>query len=343
MRGPADNKIGFLGNCEPEEAGASVRGLEDARETLQLFQGKIMARKVAVLFVHGIRTDGQHYSTPFRDAVRRKLPKALRGSVVFEEVVWSDIVRGKQTNYLDQLEAMGLRPKAAFREFVIQGLGDAAAYTKGSSRAGVYYEIQDRIHAKLALLESQADPERPLVIVAHSLGCHIVSSLLWDVRKLRHLSPDQRGNERYSSFKQDFDSFDQGTPLRRLETISGLVTFGNNMPIFAFSYPGADIFTVNRPHGNMPAAFPGERVQGAALKAARWINIYSRRDPLGYPLKPLSANYADDDRIEDVPYPVEGIFSPPFFGMLDAHTKYWRHRYVVKRTSDLVEKLIQSA
>ena len=302
-----------------------------------------MTRKVAVLFVHGIRTSGQHYSTPFREAVRRRLPKALRGYAVFEEVVWSDIVRGKQTNYLYQLEAMGLRPKDAFREFVIQGLGDAAAYTKGSSRAGVYYQIQDRIHAKLATLESQDDPERPLVIVAHSLGCHIVSSMLWDVRKLRHLSPEQQGAEAYSSFTQDFQNLSQGTPLRRLETVAGLVTFGNNMPIFAFSYPGADIFTVNRPHGNLPAAFPGERVQGAALDAARWINIYSRRDPLGYPLKPLSPNYAEDDRIEDVAYPVEGILSPPFFGMLEAHTKYWRDRYVVKRTSDLVENLIQSA
>lgn len=300
-----------------------------------------MSRQVAVLFVHGIRTKGADYSKFFRHSLEKKLRKN-KDCLKFAEVVWSDIVRVKQDNYLRKLDAMGLRPQGAFREFVIQGLGDAAAYTKGSGRAGVYYEIQDRVHAKLKALDDSADPNRPLVIVAHSLGCHITSSLLWDARKLRHLPPDQRSNPKYASFKPDFDRYDSGTPFVRLETLAGLVTVGNNMPIFAFSYDGGDIFTINKPHNGMPPAFPGEKVTGAALHAARWINIYSRRDPLGYPLKPLTPNY-EDDRIEDAHYPVEGIFSPPFFGMLHAHTNYWRHDYVVKRTADLVSNLIQSA
>jgi hypothetical protein len=302
-----------------------------------------MARQVAVLFIHGIRNDAQHYSRHLRESLKKRLPKDLRNHVLFEEVVWSDIVRGKQNNYLDQLDAMGLRPRGAFRQLVIQGLGDAAAYTRGSKRAGTYFDVQDRIHAKLAMLESTSDPDRPLVIVAHSLGCHIMSSMLWDVRKLRHVPADQRGLERYSGFEGDFHNLDSGTPLRRLETIAGIVTFGNNMPIFAFSFPGSDIYTINCPHGDMPAAFPGPRVQGATRDAAQWINIYSRRDPLGYPLKPLTPNYANDERVIDETYPVEGLLSPPFFGMLDAHVKYWRSRYVMKRTGELVRNLIQSA
>lgn len=301
-----------------------------------------MARKVGVLFVHGIRTFDAGYSRAFQEALKRKLPKKQRGCVVFEEVFWADIVRGKQNNYLNQLQALGINPKGAFRELIVQGLGDATAYTRGTGRAGAYFEIQDRIHATLAKLESKDDPDRPLVIVAHSLGCHIVSSFLWDMRKLRHVAPQDRGGERFAEFQQDFAAFDSGTPLRRLETVAGLVTFGNNMPIFAFSFPGADIWTVNRPHREMPPAFPGERVQGAALEAARWINIYSKRDPLGYPLKPLTPNYGEDDRVEDVPRGVEGLLSPPLLGMLDAHTKYWRNGYVVKRTSALVSQLIGS-
>lgn len=301
-----------------------------------------MAREVAVLFIHGIRNDAQHYSLGLREALKRRLPKDLRNHVKFEEVVWSDIVRGKQNNYLDQLEAMGLRPKGAFRQLVIQGLGDATAYTRGTKRAGTYFDIQDRIHAKLSMLESQTDPERPLVVVAHSLGCHIFSSLMWDVRKLRHVPDDQRGAERYRGYEKDFQNLDEGTPLRRLETVAGIVTFGNNMPIFAFSYPGADIFTINTAHGDLPAAFPGPKVGGSVREAARWINIYSRRDPLGYPLKPLTPNYGNDPRVIDEPYPVEGWLSPPFFGMLDAHVKYWRSRHVVMRTADLVRSLIEA-
>jgi hypothetical protein len=304
-----------------------------------------MARDVAVLFVHGIRNDAQHYSLHLRESLKKRLPKTLRNHIVFEEVVWSDIVRGKQNNYLDQLEALGLRPKKnAFRQLVIQGLGDAAAYTRtGSKRAGTYYDIQDRIHAKLSMLESHNDPKRPLVIVAHSLGCHIVSSMMWDVRKLVHVPAEQRDTERFREFGSDFQRLDKGTPLRRLETVAGIVTFGNNMPIFAFSYPGSDIYTVNCEHAGMPPVFPGPHVEGAARDAAQWINIYSKRDPLGYPLKPLTPNYANDARVLDVAYPVEGFFSPPFFGMLDAHVRYWRSRYVVKRTSELVQKLIESA
>ena len=302
-----------------------------------------MARKVAVVFVHGIRTGGQGYSDHFQGMLLRRLPRELRGCVVPAEVVWSDIVRGKQTNYLNQLSTLGLRPKAALRQFVIQGLGDAAAYTKPSDRSGAYYEIQDRIRAKVREVESREDPDRPLVFVAHSLGCHIVSSFLWDTRKLRRLAPELRTDPRFDTFQQDFAALDKATPLGRLETVAGLVTFGNNMPIFAFTFQGNDIYTINRPHRNMPPAFPGERVTGPTLDAARWVNIYSRRDPLGYPLGPLTPNYANDPRISDIPKQVESPMSLPFLGMIDAHTKYWRSGFVAKQAADLVKNLINAA
>ena len=80
---------------------------------------------------------------------------------------------------------------------------------------------------------------------------------------------------------------------------------------------------------------------GGAVDGAQ--NIFSRRDPLGYPLGPLCPNYGDDHRIEDIEYSVEGPLSLPFFGMIDAHVKYWNSRFVVKKTAQLLESLITSS
>jgi len=180
------------------------------------------------------------------------------------------------------------------------------------------------------------------MIVAHSLGCHIMSSFIWDVRKLRHLSSTARSDPYYAGNQLEFSRLDGATPLGRMETLAGIVTFGNNMPIFAFAYPGNDMFTINRAHDTLPPGFPGEKVHGKTLEAARWINIYSPRDPLGYPLRPLSTNYRDDPRVEDHRFNVEGPFSPPFWGMIDAHVKYWDSSFVVKKTAALLRDLIES-
>ena len=76
----------------------------------------------------------------------------------------------------------------------LQGLGDAAAYQKTRQvKDSAYYEIQDRVRRAINNdLYTPGEPNRPLVIIAHSLGCHIASSFTWDLNKLKQQQRQQQ-------------------------------------------------------------------------------------------------------------------------------------------------------
>jgi len=60
--------------------------------------------------------------------------------------------------------------------------------------------------------------ECPVIILAHSLGGHIMSNYIWDMQKPKNSLPD------------DLSSFE------RLEYLAGMITFGCNIPVFAFAH-----------------------------------------------------------------------------------------------------------
>ncbi len=70
-------------------------------------------------------------------------------------------------------------------------------------------------------MEDQIGPNGEVLILAHSLGAHIISNYIYDLQKFaqRHASP------RF------------GSRLQNMRTVAGLMTFGCNIPVFLFSYP----------------------------------------------------------------------------------------------------------
>ncbi len=103
----------------------------------------------------------------------------MRDVVTFRSVYWASRVRDRQAMYLDAVAREGSFELNKWRGLVVQGLGDAAAYQKTRSyQNSAYYQIQSDIRAVLDELDSQQLPDRPLVFVGHSLGCHIISSFV---------------------------------------------------------------------------------------------------------------------------------------------------------------------
>ncbi|MCY1448174.1 hypothetical protein D9M71_648280 [compost metagenome] len=110
----------------------------------------------------------------------------------------------------------------------------------------------------LNALRSKVGPTTPLVVLAHSLGGHIISNYVWDQQKLNATPSCPRD------------------PFLAMETLVGLVTFGCNIPLFTFAYDPVQ-----------PIRFPGHCLDEDLSRAARWMNVYAPADLLGYPLRPV--------------------------------------------------------
>lgn len=342
-----------------------------------------MARDVVVLFVHGINTTCQDYYEPLRDLIVKRLAREVGGHTVFRAVFWADIVRGRQQEYIHYARQLGLLAPHSMHRLVLEGLGDAAAYQKTEQRRNsAYFEIQRRIQKTLsdAALPGQND-SRPLIVIAHSLGCHIISTFAWDLLKLKNhnafetaKSPPVGATERdqsdpaYGPAAQPADTGTQRyiqnlstmSPFQRLDTLAGLVTMGNNMPLFTFVFGPQHVFPISRVPENVNChpAFPGCGLDDEAKQRARWINLYSRNDPLGYPLKPLNDAYDEEERIEDVVTASEWHAPRTWTDLFvmrasqtirlreglakQAHVGYWRDPVVAQHSADLITSIVTS-
>lgn len=305
-----------------------------------------MARHVSVLFVHGINVSTQDYATGAKERIRRALPKSLRPFVSFGSAFWADIVRPHQTAFFERVRSKAdIKPTLA-RRLALEGLGDAAAYQKTPKRLDApYFRIQRRVGDALKALDSPGDPERPLIVIGHSLGCHILSSFIWDVNNIKQLTEDELKAQDPAT-REYHGVLSSGSPFRRFDTLAGIVTMGNNMPLFTFTFERHDVTPITKARPGKVPAFPGRALAAGLSNKSRWLNFFSHNDLLAYPLKPLY-ELGDDYRLmQDIAVQSEGWWrSSPLLSPLNAfaaHTRYDRHPIVVGATARLIQDIIET-
>jgi pimeloyl-ACP methyl ester carboxylesterase len=305
-----------------------------------------MPRAVAVVFVHGINATDLNFAAPMRDLLTRALPRKLRSFVKYKSIFWADIVRGRSQAYLHQARSSTRMVDSAYRRLVVEGLGDAAAYQKTRKRDNsAYFAIQDRISQALEDANAGGDPERPLVIIGHSLGCHIASSYAWDINRLKQMSEEEVAKWGEPELERLASKLRSASPFRRLDTFAGFVTMGSNMPLFTFTFGPDRVFPITYDfQDGRRAAFPGQGLSAHTLAQSRWINFYSANDLLGYPLKPLNAAYGAEGRIEDRRVYSEGWLRahllPSNFNVMRAHLRYWRNPTVIRQSAALISRIM---
>lgn len=225
-----------------------------------------MARiKLAVAIIHGIGTqpdqrndEGQHVFAEGLIAGLRQQLGIEASDVAFQSLYWASVLDKRQYAYLQRLRDQPVRWRW-LRRIVTLFLGDASGYRKVSQAYDTTYEeVHQCLRNGLLALRAKVDADTPLVVLAHSLGGHIFSNFAWD---------QQRINQAESC---PLD------PFLALETLSGLITFGCNIPLFTFACDPV-----------VPIRFPGNCLPNAVREQARWLNLYAPADPLGYPLRPL--------------------------------------------------------
>ena len=276
--------------------------------------------RIAVVVIHGMGSQGDmpqgenevSFSADLYRGLRSRIGEARFDRLVgWREIFWADILQSRQQEYIDDA-LVGEARWMKTREFVMHRLADAAAYRfEPNANAFVYPAIHARVRAAIAHLETVTGGEAPLIVLAHSLGGHIMSNYIWDI---------QHGHA------------DAPTPFQRLETMAGMVTFGCNIPIFTFAYPRDAIKAIARPGARIP--------QGREL-TPWWLSFNDRDDPLGMPLRFAGDGYKalyEAGELREAWINTGNIFTS---WNPASHNGYWKDADFQRPVAEMIENAMQ--
>ena len=270
-----------------------------------------MNKKVGVLFIHGMGSTLDDFAHDAIQELRNRLSgQGLnRDDVAWESVYWAPVLSPRETQLWVDLSAENDLNWAKLRKFFINGFGNVTAYQSVPGRRDVYGKIHDVVHEGLRELRAKlGGVDRPLVVIAHSLGSVIISDYIWD--RQRGKDAERRGT----------------SPFERMETLAGLITLGTNIPLFTLAHD--PVACIEFPPPGLPANLK---------KRAKWLNFYDSDDVLGWPLKPLSLRYADTVS-EDIEVSVGNIltaWNPA------NHAAYWTDDSVIKPSAYLIGSILE--
>jgi pimeloyl-ACP methyl ester carboxylesterase len=270
-----------------------------------------MNKKLGVLFIHGMGATLDDFAHDAIQELRNRISgKGLnRDDIAWESVFWAPILGARETQLWVDLSTENDLNWAKLRKFFINGFGNATAYQEAQGRRNdVYGQIHGTVHEALRELREKLGGDKPLIVIAHSLGSVIMSNYIWDRQK-------GKDAERFGT-----------NAFERMETLAGLITLGTNIPLFTLAHDPA-----------VCIEFPPSTLAENLKKKAKWFNFYDSDDVLAWPLKPLSINYADTVS-EDIEVSVGNIltaWNPA------NHAAYWTDDSVIKPAAYLIASILE--
>lgn len=238
--------------------------------------------------------------------------------IAYRTINWYEPLETEQQTLISRLQNSSLKLRGkGLRRFLLRNITDLINYGgRPNKPSTAYEEIHQLITADIRLLQNELVPDAPLIVLASSMGTEIINNHIWDRQQfpIKHPGvPDPLGQ----------------TAFERMETMVGLFTFGNNIPIFGSEIPIDDL---------RPIEFPPASLDPALKPLSEWINVYDKNDPLGYPVTFVNQHYADG-RVKDVQYNVGNLF---VFWNIASHFFYWKSRKVCKRVCAFTIKVLNA-
>lgn len=244
--------------------------------------------KVGLLILHGMGSQQEGYSRPFRAALRRLLG-SVADRVVSYEIYWAAELEQRERQLWLQMrraqmpedEPIELRWRRV-RRFIVHSFADALAYNlppppddhrDPREPGNIYQRIHGRVESRVEELYGELGARTPVVVVAHSLGAHIVSNYIWDTEPLPDHLPGCDG----SCTDEQRSGSEGEPPWSPIPTLAGLITFGANIPLFSLAFDNAS-----------PVVLPGKDLAPDSLREyAAWLNLLDLDDVLGWPIRAL--------------------------------------------------------
>ena len=261
-----------------------------------------MSKKLAILAIHGMGSTQDTFADPLRQNLSSILGPSQWNQIYFDKIYYQDLVQSHQEKVWEDMRRVGLRWKR-LREEMLFSFSDPATIAQGASNPeSIYLHVQRTITKAIENARANlVDADAPIIIIAQSLGGHIISNYIWDAQS------QAKDEEVIGVWRDDKEKLlnvgsSQEVDFYRLRTLRFLFTTGCNIPLFVAGHKA--IVAIDKPD---------------PLRDFDWINFYDRDDILGWPLKPLSPSY-DALVTEDVDITVGSVLSSwnPF-----SHLFYW--------------------
>ena len=256
------------------------------------------------------------FACRLHDELRERLVAEDRKKVHFDKIYYQDVFQGNQNALWQRLDRRHRLDWRKTRQLFLYGFSDAAGYEHKADKCCSHYEkVQEKIRDKLHCLYDSFG-NWPIVLVAQSLGGHVISNYIWDAQQPKGAS---RGVWKSTADPKDAekDSF------LRLHSLCRLYTTGCNIPIFLAGLPKAEICAIQSKNNEYNF---------------EWHNYYDVDDPLGWPLKPLSESYrravSTDEAVN-----VGGLFSS---WNPASHTRYWADRDVLQPLAEGIHDVVNA-
>ncbi|MHC4553021.1 MAG: hypothetical protein ACYSUT_09705 [Planctomycetota bacterium] len=266
-----------------------------------------MNKDVAVIAVHGMGDAQRDFAEDLKEELVGKLGQSKWNRVHFDTIFYSHILQSHEKAVFESM-----RKKVDYvklRKFLLYGISDAAGLERNAHlKNSPYQQAQEVIRETLVRCgKALGDFKKPVILVAHSLGCQVLSNYIWDSQSK---SPGQgiwKGKKPTNTLSDKF---------YRFKTLRAFYTTGCNIPIFVAGFPKAKINAVT--------------TNGKGYNFL-WHNFYDEDDVLGWPLKPLSPSYKQQVYRDHEINAGGGFFSSLWTSWNPlSHNGYWSDREFLK-------------
>jgi hypothetical protein len=230
------------------------------------------AEKVALLTIHGMGEQPHDYADEMKRALQHRMG-ATYVNVDVHSVYYQHLLKPNEQDVWRRVHERAKVRYDQLRKFILFGFADAAGLeNRKEFDDSVYEQAQVEIaRALLAILASRG-PQAPIVLLAHSLGCQVMSSFIYDAQKRAG------GGAVTAGIWKPGRMGDSLTPAQRkflqCGTVRAFVTTGCNIPVFVAAHQRMHVKPITKPN-------PG----------FSWLNLYDPDDALGWPLQPLEGGY----------------------------------------------------
>ncbi len=215
-----------------------------------------MSKKFGVITIHGMGTQGEGYHESLTKRLESHLLDEVKEDMAFVPLYYHDQMQGQQADIWKEMQKEEIDWKS-FRKFFLYYFSDATTSEHRPERENsVYKKVQYKIRDTLnTLYQDVGGEDVPLVIIAHSLGCQVLSNYIWDAQKNTGIWENETP-----------------TNFQKFGTLRYFFTSGCNIPFFVSGFD--EILAIDKPNPDF-----------------EWLNYYDRDDMLGWPLRPLSSSY----------------------------------------------------
>jgi len=267
--------------------------------------------KVALLTIHGMGEQPLDYADDMRRALSHRMGSAFV-NVDVHSVYYQHLLKPNELDVWNRTRERSVVRYEQLRKFILFGFADAAGLeNRKEYDNSVYEQAQMEIARALLAILATRGPDTPIVLLAHSLGCQVMSSFIYDAQKRAG------GGAVAAGIWKPGRMADSLTPEQRkflqCGTVRTFVTTGCNIPVFVSAHQRMDVKPIIKPN-------PG----------FTWLNLYDPDDALGWPLQPLEGGYEAlvEDRVVNAGQGILDFMTKSWNPL--SHTAYWTDAEIIK-------------